>query len=40
VSVVEDLLCICRLWVIVFDVTCVFLVSEFEGPASLTYLNQ
>ena len=37
-SVVEDVFCICRLWVIVLYVTCVFLVLYSEGPASLTYV--
>ena len=39
VSVVEDVFCICRLWVIVLYVTCVFLVSHSERPASLTYIR-
>jgi hypothetical protein len=39
VPVVKDVLCICRLWVIVLDVTCVFLVLWFESPASLTYIR-
>ena len=38
-SVVEDVFFICRLWVIVLYVTCVFLVSCSEGTASLTYIR-
>jgi hypothetical protein len=39
VSVVEDVFCICRLWVIVFYVTCVFFVSYSEGPDKPTGLG-
>jgi hypothetical protein len=39
-SVVQYVFCICRLWVTVLYVTCVFLASYSKGSASLTYISK